>query len=71
MTVCPPQLGNFRVLLSILTALGGLVALLLLAIPPGRDIARYPDTLHWGVGCGKPDNRARFGFAIELKRQYK
>ena len=41
------------------TALGGLVALLLLAIPPGRDVARYPDTLHWGVGCGRPDNRAR------------
>ena len=39
--------------------LSGLVALLLLAIPPGRDIARYPDTLHWGVGCGRPDNRAR------------
>ena len=39
----------------------GLVALLLLAIPPGRDIARYPDTLHWGVGCGRPDNRARQG----------
>ena len=39
----------------------GLVALLLLAIPPGRDIARYPDTLHWGVGCGRPDNRARYG----------
>ena len=43
------------------TALGGLVALLLLAIPPGRDVARYPDTLHWGIGCGRPDNRARQG----------
>lgn len=53
------KLGNFRVLLSILTALGGLVSLLLLVIPPGRDITSYPDSLTWGVGCGKPDNRAR------------
>ena len=54
------RLGNFRVLLSILTALGGLMALLLLVIPSGRELTRYPETLRWGVSCGRPDNRARF-----------
>ena len=54
------KLGNFRVLLSILTALGGLVALLLLLIPSGRDVNAYPDTLTWGVSCGEASNRARF-----------
>ena len=53
------RLGNFRVLLSILTALGGLVALLLLIIPAGRDMSPYPEQLKWGISCGKPNNRAR------------
>ena len=43
------KVGNFRVLLSILTALGGICALLLLAIPPARNTAPYPENLHWGV----------------------
>ncbi|XP_059093691.1 uncharacterized protein LOC131888779 [Tigriopus californicus] len=54
------KLGNFRILLAILTALGGLVALLLLIVPQGRDVTPYPDTLDWGVSCGKAENRARF-----------
>ncbi len=56
----PHRLGNFRFLLSLLTALGGLVALLLLAVPAGRDLSPYPDTLSWGVACGRTGNRARF-----------
>ena len=52
--------GNFRVLLSVLTALGGFGALLLLVIPPGRHHAPYPSNLEWGISCGRPNNRARF-----------
>ena len=54
------RIGNFRVLLSVLTALGGFGALLLLLIPAGRDTAPYPSKLQWGISCGRPDNRARF-----------
>jgi len=53
------RLGNFRFLLSLLTAMGGLVSLTLLAIPQGRDLSPYPTHLQWGISCGKPDNRAR------------
>ena len=51
---------SFRVMLSVLTALGGFQALGLLAIPPGRDTTPYPKTLNWGISCGRPNNRARF-----------
>ena len=51
---------SFRIMLSILTALGGFQALGLLAIPPGRDTTPYPKTLNWGISCGRPNNRARF-----------
>ena len=54
------KIGNFRILLSVLTALGGFFALLLLLIPPSRDVSAYPDQLRWGVSCGRPGNRARF-----------
>ena len=37
------KVGNFRILLAILTALGGFFALLLLLIPPSRDVSLYPD----------------------------
>ena len=52
--------GNFRILLSVLTALGGIFALLLLAIPPAKNEAPYPTHLHWGISCGRPTNRARY-----------
>ena len=52
--------GNFRILLSVLTSLGGLFALLLLTIPPARDVTKYPVNLKWGLSCGKPGNQARF-----------
>ena len=52
--------GNFRILLSVLTALGGIFALLLLAIPPAKNQAPYPAHLHWGISCGRPTNRARY-----------
>ena len=32
----------------------------ILAIPPARNTAPYPDDLHWGVSCGRPTNRARY-----------
>ncbi len=54
------KVGNFRVLLSVLTALGGIFALLLLAIPPARDTSPYPENLKWGISCGRPGNRARY-----------
>ena len=37
------RVGNFRVLLSSLTAAGGLVSMLLLSIPTGRNTAAYPE----------------------------
>eukprot|EP00096_Caligus_rogercresseyi_P011757 TRINITY_DN4734_c0_g1_i1.p1 TRINITY_DN4734_c0_g1~~TRINITY_DN4734_c0_g1_i1.p1 ORF type:complete len:792 (-),score=179.13 TRINITY_DN4734_c0_g1_i1:362-2737(-) len=54
------RLGSFRVLLAVLTALGGCVSLLLLIIPVGRDVRPYPEYLEWGLSCGKADHRARF-----------
>jgi len=48
------RIGNFRVLLSVLTALGGLFALLLLSIPAARDVTKYPVNLKWGLSCGRP-----------------
>ena len=32
----------------------------ILAIPPARNTAPYPDDLHWGVSCGRPTHRARY-----------
>jgi predicted MFS family arabinose efflux permease len=54
------RIGNFRILLSVLTAMGGLFALLLLTIPPARDVSKYPVHLKWGLSCGRPGNQARF-----------
>ena len=54
------KVGNFRVLLSVLTALGGAFALLLLVIPPARNTQPYPQDLQWGISCGRPNNRARY-----------
>ena len=54
------KVGNFRVLLSVLTALGGVFALLLLVIPDARNTKPYPTDLQWGISCGRPNNRARY-----------
>ncbi|XP_023326717.1 uncharacterized protein LOC111700130 [Eurytemora carolleeae] len=54
------KIGNFRILLSMLTGAGGLVSLLLLLIPVGRDVSMYPDKLTWGVTCGAPGSRAQY-----------
>ena len=54
------KVRNFRILLSILTALGGIFALFLLAIPSARNTAPYPQDLNWGISCGRPTNRARY-----------
>lgn len=54
------KIGNFRVLLSLLTGTGGLVSLLLLLVPVGRDISLYPDKLTWGLTCGAPGSRAQY-----------
>ena len=54
------RIGTFRILLSVLTALGGLFALLLLSIPAARDVTKYPVHLKWGLSCGRPGNQARF-----------
>jgi len=51
------KIGNFRVLLSVLTALGGFFSLLLLLIPPSRDISVFPDQLRWGLSCGRPGRK--------------
>merc|ERR1719367_751027 len=54
------KIGNFRILLCFLTGSGGLVSLLLLLIPTGRDISLYPDSLTWGLSCGPAGSRAQY-----------
>ena len=54
------KIGNFRLLLCFLTGSGGLVSLLLLQIPMGRDISLYPDKLTWGLSCGPTGSRAQY-----------
>ena len=54
------KIGNFRLLLCFLTGCGGLVSLLLLQIPTGRDISLYPDKLTWGLSCGPTGSRAQY-----------
>ena len=54
------KIGNFRLLLCFLTGSGGLVSLLLLLIPTGRDISLYPDKLTWGLSCGPTGSRAQY-----------
>merc|ERR1719195_1926209 len=54
------KIGNFRLLLCFLTGSGGLVSLLLLLIPTGRDVSLYPDNLTWGVSCGPTGSRAQY-----------
>merc|ERR1719397_2473910 len=54
------KIGNFRLLLCGLTGAGGLVSLLLLLIPTGRDISLYPDSLTWGLSCGPAGSRAQY-----------
>jgi len=54
------KIGNFRLLLCFLTGSGGLVSLLLLQIPTGRDVSLYPDKLTWGLSCGPTGSRAQY-----------
>lgn len=54
------KIGNFRVLLSLLTATGGFVSLALLFVPIGRDISLYPNKLTWGLTCGAPGSRGQY-----------
>lgn len=54
------KIRNFRILLCFLTGSGGLVSLLLLLIPSGRDITYYSDTLTWGISCGPTGSRAQY-----------
>nr|XP_018901262.1 PREDICTED: uncharacterized protein LOC109033204 [Bemisia tabaci] len=44
-------IGNFKVLLALFSALGGLASLLLLAIPVGRVTIVYPEQALFRIGC--------------------
>ncbi|XP_065345528.1 uncharacterized protein LOC135943061 [Cloeon dipterum] len=47
------RIGNFRVLLSIFSALGGVSSLLLLLVPVGRFDMSYPTRIPLALGCGE------------------
>ncbi|CAB3365702.1 Hypothetical predicted protein [Cloeon dipterum] len=62
-TVTPPltgliadRIGNFRVLLCISSALGGLSTLLLLLVPAGRAYITYPSQIPLALGCRGKSN---------------
>ncbi|KAE8737056.1 hypothetical protein FOCC_FOCC017486, partial [Frankliniella occidentalis] len=45
------RIGNFKLMLAVFSSLGGLAALLLLAVPVGRYNVKYPDRVFLTVGC--------------------
>lgn len=45
------KIGNFRILLSIFSAFGGVAALLLLLVPIGRVTVRFPERVVMDVDC--------------------
>ncbi|KAJ9578796.1 hypothetical protein L9F63_005004, partial [Diploptera punctata] len=45
------RIGNFRILLSIFSALGGGASLLLLLVPVGRVTITYPEKVIFHMGC--------------------
>ncbi|XP_023714958.1 uncharacterized protein LOC111868499 [Cryptotermes secundus] len=46
------RIGNFRILLSVFSSLGGAASLLLLLVPVGRVTVTYPERVIFSVGCG-------------------
>lgn len=46
------RIGNFRILLSVFSSLGGAASLLLLLVPVGRVPVTYPDRVVLDIGCG-------------------
>ncbi|KYQ57900.1 Major facilitator superfamily domain-containing protein 6 [Trachymyrmex zeteki] len=45
------RIGNFRILLSLFSAFGGLAALLLLLVPIGRVTVHFPQRIIMDLGC--------------------
>ncbi|KAL0133721.1 hypothetical protein PUN28_000995 [Cardiocondyla obscurior] len=45
------RIGNFRILLAIFSAFGGLAALLLLLVPIGRMTVEFPERIVMDLGC--------------------
>lgn len=45
------RIGNFRILLSVFSAFGGLAALLLLLVPIGRVTVEFPERIIMDLGC--------------------
>ncbi|XP_018349319.1 PREDICTED: uncharacterized protein LOC108752755 [Trachymyrmex septentrionalis] len=45
------RIGNFRILLSLFSAFGGLAALLLLLVPIGRVTVHFPQKIIMDLGC--------------------
>ncbi|XP_020290838.1 major facilitator superfamily domain-containing protein 6 [Pseudomyrmex gracilis] len=45
------RIGNFRILLSVFSAFGGLAALLLLLVPIGRMTVHFPERIVMDLGC--------------------
>ncbi|XP_011504820.1 PREDICTED: uncharacterized protein LOC105367748 [Ceratosolen solmsi marchali] len=50
------RIGNFKILLSLFSALGGTAALLLLLVPVGRVNIQFPDNVILGVSCDSSGN---------------
>ncbi|XP_034242969.1 major facilitator superfamily domain-containing protein 6-B-like [Thrips palmi] len=49
--VIADRIGNFKLMLALFSSLGGLAALLLLAVPVGRYNVKYSDRVYFSVGC--------------------
>lgn len=45
------RIGNFRILMSVFSAIGGLAALLLLLVPIGRVTVHFPERVIMDLGC--------------------
>ncbi|XP_059482974.1 major facilitator superfamily domain-containing protein 6-like [Neocloeon triangulifer] len=47
------RIGNFRIMLSFFSTIGGIASLLLLMVPVGRFSMPYPSRIPLGLGCGE------------------
>lgn len=61
--VVADRIGNFKVLLALLSALGGLAALFLLLVPAGRVTIPFPDQIVLAMACAN-DTGGSFSFTV-------
>ncbi|XP_057330117.1 uncharacterized protein LOC130670705 [Microplitis mediator] len=54
--VVADRIGNFKIMLSFFSSLGGAAALLLLLVPVGRVTVKYPEQIVMDLGCSRNDS---------------